>query len=168
MNSLTIKSKYLIINLDSSKYFDFIIFLRYSNIFQFNLLLDIWAVDYLFDEFRFEINYLLLSPLNNLRIIIKVRIKEFQTLNSVTSIFNSADWLEREIWDMFGIFFLGHNDLRRILSDYGFEGYPLRKDFPLSGFLEIKYDDEEKRIVFDKVEFLQSYRFFDFKNPWFK
>lgn len=166
VNCILSKKSYIIINIESKDLIKFLIFIKNSSFLQFKVLIDLWAVDYLFENKRFEINYLLLSPINNLRVIIKVRVKNLERISSVTSLYNSADWLEREVWDLFGIFFFGHNDLRRILTDYGFEGYPLRKDFPLSGFLELRYDEEEKRIIFDKVEFVQQFRFFEFKNPW--
>lgn len=129
-------------------------------------LMDIIAVDYPSRVKRFELQYVLLSVLSNLRMTVKTVISADEVSDSISDLFPSAAWLEREIWDLFGIFFLGHSDLRRILTDYGFEGYPLRKDFPLSGFLELRYDEPLKRIVIEPIELSQTYRIFDFKNPW--
>lgn len=129
-------------------------------------LMDITAIDYLSRVKRFELQYVLLSVLSNLRVVVKTAVSTNEVLDSISDLFPSAAWLEREIWDLFGIFFLGHFDLRRILTDYGFEGYPLRKDYPLSGFLELRYDEALKRIVAEPLELTQSYRVFDFKNPW--
>jgi NADH-quinone oxidoreductase subunit C len=133
-----------------------------------NALLDIWVIDYIDRLERFELNYLLVSYKYNIRIILKINLKDNCGINSLTHIYNSAGWLEREIWDMQGIFFYNNNDLRRILTDYGFEGFPLRKDFPMSGFVEIRYDDTEKRIVQELLEISQEYRNFTFKSPWEK
>ena len=131
-------------------------------------LMDIWCVDYPQKVNRFEINYLLVSLKYNFKIILKVNVSETDSIASVSNIFGSAGWLEREIWDMQGVFFTNNLDLRRILTDYGFEGYPLRKDFPMSGFVEIRYDDTEKRIVQELLEVSQEYRIFNFKSPWEK
>jgi NADH dehydrogenase (ubiquinone) Fe-S protein 3 len=131
-------------------------------------LVDITAVDYPEQIKRFEIIYNLLSFKYNFRLRIKILLEENENIESVVGIFKGANWLEREVYDMFGIFFINHPDLRRILTDYGFEGYPLRKDFPLSGFIEIRYDDEAKRIVYDALEITQEFRNFDFLSPWEK
>lgn len=141
-------------------------FLKKNQQLRFDCLLDIWGVDYLGDFNRFEINYLLLSVVNQYRIIVRTRVDEYTGLPSVSSIFKSSGWLEREVWDMYGVIFFENNDLRRILTDYGFEGHPLRKDFPLSGFSEVRYDDGDKRIVYEPLEVSQEYRSFSFKNPW--
>jgi NADH-quinone oxidoreductase subunit C len=133
---------------------------------RFDCLLDVWAVDYLGSAQRFELNYLLLSITNQTRLVVRTRLDEFSGVNSVTSLFKSSGWLEREVWDMYGILFFENSDLRRILTDYGFEGHPLRKDFPLSGFSEVRYDDGDKRIVYEPLEVSQEYRSFFFKNPW--
>lgn len=167
--SIIIKEDLIILNVTLENFLKLIIFLKYNSLLQFKMLLDIWAVDFLKSSFgkkRFEINYLLVSPINNVRVIIKLRIGEEDQLCSLLKIFNSAGWLEREIWDLFGLFFKNHDDLRRILTDYSLVGHPLRKDFPLMGYLEVRYDDEEKRIIFDKIDMVQGYRFFDFKDPW--
>lgn len=136
--------------------------------FSLNSLLDIWCVDYPEKINRFELNYLLSSYKLALRVIIKINLLENEGIESVTDIYASAGWLEREVWDMYGIFFYNNVDLRRILTDYGFEGFPLRKDFPMSGFFEIRYDDTEKRIVQELLEVSQEYRNFNFKSPWEK
>ena len=144
-------------------------------IFYFKNIIDIIGVDWPNYNNRFEIIYNFLNLFFNSRIYIITSISEntaysaltpTSTLFSITSIFNGANWLERENWDMFGILFFNHPDLRRILTDYGFEGFPLRKDFPLTGFLELRYDEEQKSILYEKVELSQEFRFFDFESPW--
>ena len=132
----------------------------------FKQLIDICAVDYPNKEDRFEIVYHLLSLGLNQRIRIKVLVKDGEIIPSVVSCYSAANWFEREIWDLFGIVFSGHPDLRRILTDYGFEGYPLRKDFPLTGFVEVSYDDKEKRVINQSVDLTQDFRTFDFESPW--
>jgi len=131
-------------------------------------LLDIWCVDFPEKNKRFQINYLLGSLKFNFRIIIRVYIIENEGLETVSTLYSSANWLEREVWDMFGIFFKKNKDLRRILTDYGFEGFPLRKDFPMSGFVEIRYDDTDKKIIQELLEVSQEYRVFNFRSPWEK
>jgi len=143
-------------------------FLKNNNTCLFKSLVDITAVDFPEREARFEVVYQLLSLKYNARIRVKVLVKEEEVVASASQVFKSAIWLEREVWDMFGIFFGEHPDLRRILVDYGFEGYPLRKDFPLSGFTEIRYDEEVKRIVYEPIEIAQEFRTFDFLSPWEK
>ncbi len=129
-------------------------------------LIDICGVDYPKREDRFDVVYHLLSPRQNLRIRIKVATGEFKPVPSACSVFAGADWFEREAWDMYGILFTDHPDLRRILTDYGFEGHPLRKDFPTTGFVEVRYDDSAKRVVYEPVELKQEFRNFDFLSPW--
>lgn len=139
-----------------------------TSFLNFNILIDLFAVDYPNRFNRFEVNYILISPIFNYRIRLKVFVPLFlETLDSAASVYNSAAWLEREVWDLYGIFFFDHSDLRRILTDYGFDGHPMRKDFPLSGFFELRYNESLKRIVSEPVEFSQLYRYFDFRNPWF-
>ena len=133
---------------------------------QYLVLSDLFGVDKARQKDRFQVIYSLLSVRYNSRIRINLYVNEFQNVPSVTSIFNSAGWLERETWDMFGIFFSNNKDLRRILTDYGFDGFPLRKDFPLSGYIELRYDDSLKRVVYEPIEITQEFRFFDFKSPW--
>ncbi|MGL3608917.1 NADH-quinone oxidoreductase subunit C [Rhizobium sp. G187] len=129
-------------------------------------LIDICGVDYPAREDRFDVVYHLLSPRQNLRIRIKVATGEFKPVPSACPVFPGADWFEREAWDMYGILFTDHPDLRRILTDYGFEGHPLRKDFPTTGFVEVRYDDSAKRVVYEPVELKQEFRNFDFLSPW--
>jgi NADH dehydrogenase (ubiquinone) Fe-S protein 3 len=135
---------------------------------QYKMLVDITAVDFPENEERFEVVYFLLSVKYNSRIIIKVAINEIAPVPSIEKIFPNAGWYERETWDMFGIFFQENKDLRRILTDYGFEGYPLRKDFPLSGYVEVRYDDAQRRVVVEPLEMTQEFRLFDFSSPWEK
>jgi len=133
---------------------------------QFKTLNDICVVDYPGKINRFEIIYNLTSIKYNFRLFLKSYTANY--INSISSIFKSANWIERECWDMFGIFFLEHPDLRRILTDYGFEGFPLRKDFPLTGYIEVRYDDEKSSIVYEPIEMSQEYRLFNFSSPWEK
>lgn len=133
---------------------------------KYKMLIDITAVDYPSRVLRFEIIYNLLSIHYNSRIRIKICIDEITPVLSITHIYSSAGWWEREVWDMFGVFFSNHPDLRRILTDYGFEGHPLRKDFPLSGYVEVRYDDSEKRVLTESLELTQEFRYFDFSSPW--
>jgi NADH/F420H2 dehydrogenase subunit C len=154
-----------VIEISSTELRNTVLFLKQNQQLRFDCLLDIWAVDFL-GKNRFEVNYLLLSIINQSRVIIRTRVDEYTGLPSISDLFKSSGWLEREVWDMYGILFFGNMDLRRILTDYGFEGHPLRKDFPLSGFSEVRYDDGDKRIVYEPLEVSQEYRSFFFKNPW--
>lgn len=133
---------------------------------QFVSMIDICGADYPSRPQRFEVVYHLLSPVKNLRIRVKLSADEDKMVPSVTGVFAGADWFEREAYDLYGILFSGHPELRRILTDYGFEGHPLRKDFPLTGFVEVRYDDEAKRVIYEKVELKQEFRNFDFLSPW--
>jgi NADH:ubiquinone oxidoreductase subunit C len=130
------------------------------------MLIDILVIDYPGKEKRFSLIYCLLSLKYNVRIKVKIFIDELTSVNSITNIYKSSCWMEREVWDMNGIFFENHPDLRRILTDYGFEGYPLRKDFPLSGYTEVRYDDSQKRVVLENLEMSQEYRVFNFNSSW--
>lgn len=141
-------------------------FLRDDSRMQFVSMIDICGVDYPGDSERFEVVYHLLSPRQNLRVRIKLRTDEGTPVPSVTQVYPGADWFEREAYDLYGILFTGHPDLRRILTDYGFDGHPLRKDFPLTGYVEVRYDDEAKRVVYEPVELRQEFRDFDFESPW--
>ncbi|MGH6673218.1 MAG: NADH-quinone oxidoreductase subunit C [Xanthobacteraceae bacterium] len=141
-------------------------FLRDDPRCQFWSLIDITAVDWPGREARFEVVYHLLSPKQNVRIRVKAATAETTPVPSIIAAFPAADWLEREIYDLYGIVFTGHPDMRRILTDYGFEGHPLRKDFPLTGFVEVRYDDELKRVVYEPVKLTQEFRNFDFLSPW--
>ena len=143
-----------------------ILFLKTNKKCKFKQLIDITAVDYPQREKRFKIVYLLLSHENNLRIIINTSIDEKETVPSITKIFPSANWMEREVFDMYGISFKDHPDLRRILTDYGFDGFPLRKDFPLTGHTEVRYSEEKKKVISEPVKLNQEYRDFDFESPW--
>ncbi len=141
-------------------------FLRDDSNCQFRQLIDICGVDYPGRERRFEVVYHLLSLRHNQRIRVKLSTDESTPVPSVTGVFSAAGWWEREAWDLYGILFSGHPDLRRILTDYGFEGHPLRKDFPLTGHVEVRYDDEQKRVVYEPVKLTQEFRSFDFLSPW--
>ena len=132
----------------------------------FKTLVDLCGSDYPEDEDRLEVVYNLLSLKRNMRIRVKVRTDTASAVPSLSNLFLSAEWNEREAWDMYGIFFSDHPDLRRLLTDYGFEGHPLRKDFPLTGYVEVRYDDEQKRVVYDPVKLTQEFRTFDFLSPW--
>ncbi len=129
-------------------------------------IIDICGVDWPSREKRFDVVYHLLSPRQNLRVRLKLQVAEDEAVPSATSVFYGAEWFEREAWDMYGIPFEGHSDLRRILTDYGFEGHPLRKDFPVTGFVEVRYDDVLKRVLYEPVELKQEFRNFDFLSPW--
>lgn len=144
----------------------FFLFLKKHVFTQYVCLIDLTAVDFLGARGRFELVYQLTSVQYNHRITLKSRISHLNLVSSAVGIFRSAGWLEREVWDLFGIFFSDHVDLRRILTDYGFQGFPLRKDFPLTGFVELRYDDEFKRVSYDSLELAQEFRFFDFQSPW--
>ena len=140
--------------------------LKNTETLNFSQLTDLTAVDYPDRLQRFELVYQLLSIENNKRVRIICSINDGQIVPSITSIYKSAEWPEREVWDMYGLFFSDHPDLRRLLTDYGFEGHPLRKDFPLTGYVEVRYDDIEKRVAYQPVQLTQEYRDFDFLSPW--
>ena len=133
---------------------------------QFKMLVDLCAVDFPEREPRFEVVYHLLSLKHNQRIRVKVQTDEATPVPSVTEVFGAANWYEREAWDLYGVYFSDHPDLRRLLTDYGFEGHPLRKDFPQTGYVEVRYDDEQKRVVYERVSLRQDWRSFDFLSPW--
>lgn len=141
-------------------------FLKNDNNCQFKVLVDLTAVDYIENDKRFEVVYLLLSLKYNTRIKVKTHINEMTLLDSVSDIHKGANWAEREVWDMFGIYFKNHPDLRRILTDYGFDGHPLRKDFPLNGYSAVRYDDTQKIVLYETSELAQEYRDFNFQSPW--
>lgn len=140
--------------------------LRDDPAFLFEVLIDICGVDYPARPERFDVVYHLLSPRRNLRLRVKVTTDEDHPVPSLVDVFPAANWFEREAYDMYGILFSGHPDLRRLLTDYGFEGYPLRKDFPLTGYVEVRYDDAQKRVVYEPVRLNQEFRSFDFESPW--
>lgn len=141
-------------------------FLRDDPGCQFFAFVDVTAVDWPQRERRFDVVYHLLSPTKNWRVRIKVETDENTPVPSIIDVFPGANWFEREVFDLYGVLFSGHPDMRRILTDYGFSGHPLRKDFPLTGFVEVRWDDEQKRVVYDKVRLAQEYRNFDFLSPW--
>ena len=141
-------------------------FLKSNDKCKFKQLIDIAGVDYPDNERRFQLIYLFLSHEHNLRIKLLIHFDENQQINSITKIFPSANWMEREVFDMYGIKFKNHPDLRRILTDYGFKGHPLRKDFPLTGFNEVRYSEKEKKVIYEPVKLEQNYRNFDFESPW--
>ena len=143
-----------------------ILFLKTNSTTKFRQLIDITAVDYPSRDRRFKMVYLLLSHETNSRIVINYNIKEGEIVSSLTSIFPSANWMEREVFDMYGIEFKNHPDLRRILTDYNFKGHPLRKDFPLTGHNEVRYSEDEKKVVYEPVKLEQNYRNFDYESPW--
>tara|TARA_B100000029_G_scaffold399991_1_gene398825 strand:- start:53 stop:661 length:609 start_codon:yes stop_codon:yes gene_type:complete len=156
----------LFIEVDVDNIISTILFLKTNEKCRFKQLIDITAVDYPEKEKRFKIVYLLLSHTMNLRIVINTYIDEKTLVPSITKIFPSANWMEREVFDMYGVSFNDHPDLRRILTDYGFEGYPLRKDFPLTGHTEVRYSEDKKRVISEKVKLDQEYRNFDSESPW--
>ncbi len=164
-NSL-IDNNELLIEIDEQNLIEVIQFLKSNDKCKFKQLIDIAGVDYPDEEKRFQLVYLLLSHENNNRIKVLIKFELNQTINSITKIFPSANWMEREVFDMYGIKFKNHPDLRRILTDYGFKGHPLRKDFPLTGFNEVRYSEKEKKVIYEPVKLEQNYRNFDFESPW--
>ena len=166
INNSKIKHDQLYININEKNLMDVIFFLKTNSESKFRQLIEITAVDYPEKDRRFNVVYLLLSHENNKRIIVDYNIKENEVVSSITSIFPSANWMEREVFDMYGIEFKNHPDLRRILTDYGFKGYPLRKDFPLTGHNEVRYSEEEKKVIYETVKLEQNYRNFDYESPW--
>ena len=166
INSSRINHEQLEIQIDKDSLLDVVIFLKKNNSTKFRQLIDITAVDYIGSENRFKMIYLLLSHEYNFRINITFSINENEVVNSLTKIFPSANWMEREVFDMYGIKFNDHPDLRRILTDYGFSGHPLRKDFPITGHSEVRYSEEKKKVVYEPVKLEQNYRNFDYSSPW--
>ena len=161
-----IRFKQLYIEIEIENLSSVILFLKTNEKCKFKQLIDITAVDYPDREKRFKIVYLFLSHENNTRIIISSDVSEKTEVPSITKIFPSANWMEREVFDMYGIFFKNHPDLRRILTDYDFKGYPLRKDFPLTGHTEVRYNEDKKKVVYEPVKLDQNYREFDVESPW--
>ena len=156
----------LTLSLDPARIIEALQFLRDDAAAEFVSIIDISGVDYPEREKRFDVVYHLLSPKMNRRVRLKVATDEDTPIASATAVYPGADWYEREIYDLFGVLFDGHPDLRRILTDYGFDGHPLRKDFPMTGFVELRYDDEEKRVRYEPVRLNQEFRHFDFLSPW--
>ena len=161
-----IKFEELLFKTSVSEIIEVIKFLKLDDRFKFKQLIDIAAIDYPNDEKRFELVYLLLSIENNIRVKISIKFELNEKIPSIVKIFPSANWMEREVFDMYGIKFKNHPDLRRILTDYGFKGHPLRKDFPLTGFNEVRYSEKEKKVIYEPVKLEQNYRNFDFSSPW--
>ena len=161
-----IKNSELTIEINENDLIEVIQFLKSNERCKFRQLIDIAGVDYPDSEKRFQLVYLLLSHQNNIRIKVSIQFQLNQIINSITKIFPSANWMEREVFDMYGIKFKNHPDLRRILTDYGFKGHPLRKDFPLTGFNEVRYSEKEKKVIYEPVKLEQNYRNFDFESPW--
>ena len=166
INVSRIKHQQLYLNIDSKDLIDVAIFLKTNKDFKFRQLIDITAVDYPEKEKRFKLVYLFLSHEFNQRILIDYQINENEVVKSLTSVFPSANWMEREVFDMYGINFKDHPDLRRILTDYGFTGHPLRKDFPLTGHNEVRYSEDKKKVIYEPVKLEQNYRNFDYESPW--
>ncbi len=166
INSSSINHNHIYLNIDEEDLLDVIIFLKTNTETKFKQLIDITAVDYPEREMRFKLVYLFLSHENNIRIKVDFFIKENNSVTSITSIYPSANWMEREVFDMYGINFKNHPDLRRILTDYGFNGHPLRKDFPLTGHNEVRYSEDDKKVIYEPVKLEQNYRNFDYESPW--
>jgi NADH-quinone oxidoreductase subunit C len=166
IQSSIIENYELLVETDEKDLIDVVQFLKSNENCKFRQLIDIAGVDYPEDEKRFELVYLFLSHEHNTRIKLLIKFQLDQSINSITKIFPSANWMEREVFDMYGIKFKNHPDLRRILTDYGFKGHPLRKDFPLTGFNEVRYSEKEKKVIYEPVKLEQNYRNFDFESPW--
>ncbi len=164
-NSL-IENKELLIEINENDLIQIVQLLKSDEKFKFRQLIDIAGVDYPDEERRFRLVYLFLSHENNNRLKLSIKFEINQVIDSITKIFPSANWMEREVFDMYGIKFKNHPDLRRILTDYGFKGHPLRKDFPLTGFNEVRYSEKEKKVIYEPVKLEQNYRNFDFESPW--
>tara|TARA_B100001029_G_scaffold163420_1_gene153511 strand:- start:38 stop:628 length:591 start_codon:yes stop_codon:yes gene_type:complete len=161
-----IKHNQIYLNISDVDLIDVMLFLKTNKSTKFKQLIDITAVDYIEKEKRFKIVYLLLSHEFNHRIQVDFSINENDLISTLVSLFPAANWMEREVFDMYGIKFKDHPDLRRILTDYGFEGHPLRKDFPLTGHTEVRYSETEKKVIYEDVKLEQNYRNFDFESPW--
>ena len=166
IKSSKLKHNQIYLNIESDSLLEVILFLKNNNEAKFKQLIDITAVDYPENEKRFKLVYLLLSHEFNSRIIIDYLVNENEIVTSLTSIFPAANWMEREVFDMYGVKFKDHPDLRRILTDYGFKGHPLRKDFPLTGHNEVRYSEDDKKVIYEPVKLEQNYRNFDYESPW--
>lgn len=166
ISSIFVYNNFISVNLRYSTY-EFFYFIRDHFFFRFSYLNDLWGVDFIDSNKRFHVRYYFTSINFGFSIFVSVPLSiSYPVTDTVSKIYSSANWLEREIWDMYGIIFNNHHDLRRILTDYGFEGHPFRKDFPLSGYSQLRYDDTLKRIITEPLELSQEYRFFEFNNPW--
>ena len=162
----SIKNDELLVKVEVDNLYSTLLFLKTNEQCKFKQLIDIVAVDYLGDDQRFRIYYLLLSHENNLRIKVSINLSIDEKVPSIVKLYPSSNWMEREAFDMYGIKFKNHPDLRRILTDYNFKGFPLRKDFPLTGFNEVRYSEKEKKVIYEPVKLEQDYRNFDFESPW--
>ena len=161
-----IKHDQLYIEIDKEDLIDVTLFLKTDKDIKFRQLIDITVVDYPENNLRFQLVYLFLSHEFNQRLVLKYSISENEVIPSLTSVFPAANWMEREVFDMYGVNFKDHPDLRRILTDYGFEGHPLRKDFPLTGHSEVRYSEDQKKVISEPVKLEQNYRNFDYESPW--
>ena len=166
IKSSSIINNELLVEIKEEKLIEAVQFLKSNDNCKFRQLVDIAGVDYPDEEERFQLVYLFLSHEHNIRIKLLIKLKPNQNINSLTKIFPSANWMEREVFDMYGVKFKNHPDLRRILTDYGFKGHPLRKDFPLTGFNEVRYSEKDKKVIYEPVKLEQNYRNFDFESPW--
>ena len=166
INTSEIKHNQIYLEIDSEDLIDVVLFVKTNKDTKFRQLIDITVVDYPERSKRFKIVYLFLSHEFNQRMILSYDISEKEVISSLTSIFPSANWMEREVFDMYGVHFKDHPDLRRILTDYGFEGHPLRKDFPLTGHTEVRYSEGQKKVISESVKLEQNYRNFDYESPW--
>ena len=166
IQSSCIENEELLIQISENNLVEVVQFLKSNEQCKFKQLIDIAGIDFPDEEKRFEIVYLYLSHENNARIKVSIKFDSKQVIDSITKIFPSANWMEREVFDMYGIKFKNHPDLRRILTDYGFKGHPLRKDFPLTGFNEVRYSEKDKKVIYEPVKLEQNYRNFDFESPW--
>jgi len=166
INISKINHNQIYLNINESNILNVVLFLKTNSETKFKQLIDITAVDYPEKDTRFKLVYLLLSHENNQRVIIDFYVKENDIISSITSIFPSANWMEREVFDMYGIEFKDHPNLRKILTDYNFKGHPLRKDFPLTGHKEVRYSENEKKVIYEPVKLEQNYRNFDYESPW--
>ena len=166
INKTEIKHNQIYIEIDKDDLVDTVLFIKTNNDTKFRQLIDITVVDFPERTQRFKVVYLFLSHEFNQRLILSYSITENEVIPSLTSIFPAANWMEREVFDMYGVNFKGHPDLRRILTDYGFEGHPLRKDFPLTGHTEVRYSEDKKKVINEPVKLEQNYRNFDYKSPW--
>ena len=166
IQSSCVENEELLIQISENNLVEVVQFLKSNGQCKFKQLIDIAGIDFPDEEKRFEIVYLFLSHENNARIKVSIKFDSKQVIDSITKIFPSANWMEREVFDMYGIKFKNHPDLRRILTDYGFKGHPLRKDFPLTGFNEVRYSEKDKKVIYEPVKLEQNYRNFDFESPW--
>jgi len=166
INKTLIKHNQIYVEIDKEDLIDVVLFIKTNNDIKFRQLIDITVVDYPEETQRFKIVYLFLSHEFNNRLILSYSINENELISSLTPVFPSANWMEREVFDMYGVNFKDHPDLRRILTDYGFEGHPLRKDFPLTGHTEVRYSEEKKKVINEPVKLEQNYRNFDYESPW--